>query len=122
MRQTVGKYLCRRIICYAITAKLYHLQIMAFKKRNSSEIKIDEGSHIAETSIITRFLNALYAIVLGTVLVQGFYLFTGSGSVVVLFDNILFLSFLAVCSIFGWIAGDSFIAWLKDEISVWKFW
>jgi len=48
--------------------------------------------------------------------------FTGSGSVIVLYNNILFLAFLGVFSIFGWIAGDSFIVWLKDEIGNWKFW
>ncbi|TVR27276.1 MAG: hypothetical protein EA390_14030 [Balneolaceae bacterium] len=72
--------------------------------------------------VISRFLNALYAVVLGIVLVQVFYFFTGSGSVVVLYDNILFLAFLGVCSILGWIVGDSFIVWLKDEIGNWKFW
>lgn len=100
---------------------------MAPKRRNSSEIKIDESSHVAETPMIKRFLNALCAIVLAVVLVQVFYFFIGSKSVgvlsvVVLFDNVLFLSFLGLCSILGWFAGDSFIAWLKDEISVWRFW
>ena len=48
--------------------------------------------------------------------------FTGSGSVVVLFDNTFFLAFLGTCSILGWIVGDNFIVWLKDEIGNWKFW
>jgi len=95
---------------------------MAARKRNHSEIKIDESSMVAETSIGSRFLNALYAIILGIVLVQAFHFFTGRftgpGSVVLLYNNVLFLSFLAVCSILGWIAGDNFIAWLKNEISV----
>ena len=95
---------------------------MASRKRNHSDLKIDESSLVAETSILSRFLNALYAIVLGIVLVQVFYFFTGSGSVVVLFNNLFFLAFLVVCSILGWIVGDNFIVWLKDEIGNWKFW
>ena len=95
---------------------------MAANKMNRSEINIDESSMVAETSIISRFLNALYAIVLGIVLVQVFYFFTGSESVVVLFDNTFFLAFLGTCSILGWIVGDNFIVWLKDEIGNWKFW
>ncbi|MDZ7756500.1 hypothetical protein [Rhodohalobacter sp.] len=95
---------------------------MAANKMNRSEINIDESSLVAETSIISRFLNALYAIVLGIVLVQVFYFFTGSGSVIVLYNNILFLTFLGVCSILGWIVGDNFIVWLNDEIGNWKFW
>lgn len=95
---------------------------MASRKGNHSELKIDESSLVAETSIFSRFLNALYAIVLGIVLIQVFYFFTGSGSVVALFNNVFFLAFLGVCSILGWIVGDSFIVWLKDEIGNWKFW
>jgi len=100
---------------------------MAVKKRNRSEIKIDESSLVPETSIVSRFLNALYAIVVGIVLVQVYYFFIGSKSlnvfsVVLLFDNIFFLTFLGVCSILGWIVGDNFIVWLKNEIGNWKFW
>lgn len=95
---------------------------MASRKGNHSELKIDESSLVAETSIVSRLLNALYAIVLGIVLVQVFYFFTGSGSVVVLFTNVFFLAFLGVCAILGWIVGDNFIVWLKDEIGNWKFW
>lgn len=100
---------------------------MAFRKGNHSELKIDENSMVAETSIVSRFLNACYAIVLGIVLVQVFYVFIGSKtlsvfSVVLLFDNILFLAFLVVCAVLGWIVGDNFIVWLKDEIGNWKFW
>lgn len=95
---------------------------MVSGKRNHSEFKIDESSLVAETSIVSRFLNALYAVVLGIVLVQAFYFFTGSGSVVVLFNNVFFLAFLGVCAILGWIVGDNFIVWLKDEIVNWKFW
>jgi hypothetical protein len=100
---------------------------MATKKRNHSELKIDESSMAAETSMISRFLNALYAIVLGIVLIQVYHLFIGIKSlnvfsVVLLFDNIFFLAYLGACSILGWIAGDSFIVWLKEEIGNWKFW
>ena len=100
---------------------------MAFRKGNHSELKIDENSMVAETSIVSRFLNACYAIVLGIVLVQVFYVFIGSKtlsvfSVVLLFDNILFLAFLVVCAVLGWIVSDNFIVWLKDEIGNWKFW
>ncbi len=91
-------------------------------KRDNSKTDIDKSSLVAENSVISRFLNALYAIVLGIVLVQVFYFFTGSGTVVVLYDNILFFAFLGICSILGWIVGDSFIVWLKDEIGNWKFW
>jgi hypothetical protein len=95
---------------------------MAANNRKRSEIKIDESSLVAETSIFSRFLNALYAVVLGIVLVQVYYFFTGAGSVVVLFDSLFFLGYLGVCAILGWIVGENFIAWLKDEIGNWKFW
>lgn len=95
---------------------------MASGNRDRSEIKIDESSLKAEPSISAKFLNALYALILGIVLVQVYYFATHSGSVIFLFDNILFLSFLAVCAILGWIAGDNFIAWIKNEIGNWKFW
>lgn len=100
---------------------------MTSRRRTHSELKIDENSMVAETSIVSRFLNACYAIVLGIVLVQVFYVFIGSKtlsvfSVVLLFDNILFLAFLVVCAVLGWIVGDNFIVWLKDEIGNWKFW
>lgn len=100
---------------------------MAIKKREHSEIKIDESSLVPETSMVSRFLNALYAIVLGVVLIQIYHFFIGLKSlnifsVVLLFDNIFFLTFLGVCSILGWIVGDNFIGWLKNEIENWKFW
>ncbi|MFO7800359.1 hypothetical protein [Rhodohalobacter sp.] len=95
---------------------------MVANKGNRSDIKINENSMVAEITMVSRLLTALYAIVLGIVLVQVFYFFTGSGSVVVLFNNVLFLTFLGVCSILGWIVGDNFIFWLKDEIGNWKFW
>ena len=100
---------------------------MTSRRRTHSELKIDENSMVAETSIVSRFLNAFYAIVLGIVLVQVFYLFIGSKtlsvfSVVLLFDNILFLAFLGVCGVLGWIVGDNFLVWLKDELGNWKFW
>jgi hypothetical protein len=77
---------------------------------------------VYEPSIGSRIFYSIYAIVLGIVLVQVFYFFTGSGSVVVLFNNIFFLAYLGVCSILGWIVGNNFIVWLKDEIGNWKFW
>jgi len=100
---------------------------MANKQRTRSEIKIDESSLVPETSIASRFLNALYAIVLGIVLIQVYHLFIGIKSlnvfsVALLFDNIFFLTFLGVCSFLGWFVGDSFIGWLKGEIENWKFW
>lgn len=95
---------------------------MVANKGNRSDIKINENSMVAEITMVSRLLTALYATVLGIVLVQVFYFFTGSGSVVVLFNNIFFLVFLGVCAILGWIVGDNFIVWLKDEIGNWRFW
>ncbi|MDI6402328.1 hypothetical protein QLX67_09990 [Balneolaceae bacterium ANBcel3] len=95
---------------------------MTYRKGNYSELKIDENSMVAEPSIVSRFLNALYAVVLGAVLVQVFFLYGYARSVVLLYDNIFFLAFLGVCAILGWILGRNFIVWLKSQIENWRLW
>ncbi|PWN07185.1 hypothetical protein DDZ15_05130 [Rhodohalobacter mucosus] len=98
-----------------------YLQYMVPNKKNRSEINIDEDSLTDEPSIAHRFFYSVYAIILGIVLVQViFFIFNPTGSVILLFDNILFLAFLAVCAILGWFSGVNFIARLKNEIG--KFW
>ena len=94
---------------------------MAPKNKDRSGINIDENSLSYEPSLATRFFYSIYAIILGIVLVQVIYfIFSRTGSVILLFDNILFLVFLTVCAILGWFTGENIIVRLKNEIG--KFW
>lgn len=72
-----------------------------------------------ETSIPSRLLNVLYAVVLGIILVQAFYFMFRGGSVVLLFDDIFFRIFIGVCAVLGWFFGENVISRLKDEIRNW---
>jgi hypothetical protein len=72
--------------------------------------------------MINRLLSAGFALILGIVLAQVFYFFTGSGSIIGLFGSVFFLIFLAICAVLGAIFGEKFTAWLMDEISYWRFW
>jgi hypothetical protein len=96
---------------------------------NDSNLKIDESKLTPTSSIFQKLKNALVAIILGAVLVQMF-LFYGSvksgsfapASVIIYFDSIYFISYLALCGIMGWLGGQDFLNWLKIRMEVWKFW
>lgn len=92
-------------------------------------MKIDESKHIAAPSFVQRLKDALFAIILGAILVQTYFFYgavkSGSfvpASIVTYFDSYFFHGYLAICGILGWISGRNFIDWLNVEISEWKFW
>ena len=89
------------------------------------DLNIDESSHKSIPSMGKRLWNAFFAIVLGIVLVQMIFWVYGihlGSSVLLLFDNPLFLLFLGGCGVFGWLSGQRFHGWLYKEIGFWKFW
>lgn len=95
----------------------------------NSGINIDESKHKEELSLLQRLRNAFLGILLGGVLVQ-IYFFYGSArsgsfvptSIVIFYDNLIFIGYLIVCGILGWFAGENFLDWLKVKIDSWKFW
>lgn len=95
-----------------------------------NDLQIDETAHVPEPSAFQRVKHALYAVVLGIVLVQMYYFWisfqTGNlgttFSVVLLADSPYFLGFLAVCALMGWLRGPRFHEWLTLKMSHLKFW
>lgn len=96
---------------------------------SNSNIEIDESKLKPEPGILQKLRNAVTAIVFGAVLVQVF-LFYGAArsgsftpaSVLIYFDSYIFLGYLGVCGVLGWIAGQDFLHWLKAKMDFWKFW
>lgn len=96
---------------------------------SDSNLKIDESKLTPAPSIFQKIKNVLIAIILGGLLVQMF-LFYGSvksgsfapSSIIIYFDSIYFMGYLALCGIMGGIAGQDFLDWLKVKIDSWKFW
>jgi len=96
---------------------------------NDSDPKINEHKLTPATSLFGKVKNVFIAIILGAVLVQVF-LFYGSvksgsfipASIIIYFDSIYFIGYLAICGIMGWIAGQDFLDWLKVKFGSWKFW
>jgi len=96
---------------------------------NDSSPKINEDELTPSLSVFKKLKNVLIAIILGAVLVQVFlfYGFVKSGSftpasIIIYFDSIYFIGYLAICGIIGWVAGQDFLNWLKVKIGSWKFW
>ena len=102
------------------------------------EIRIDESTQQVVPSSQERAVHALTSIFLGFVLVQiiGFWMFPGAGlgglymfsaahsMVGFVWDltNVLIITFLAICGVFGWFRGQYFTDRLKGYINWWKFW
>lgn len=103
---------------------------MIKKRGPSSEINIDEASHVRIRTFRQKLRDALVAIAMGVLLVQMYFFWSafqtgyfGMGvSVVVLYDNFYFLVYLGLCGIFGWMKGQRFIDWLNVKTGYWKFW
>lgn len=96
---------------------------------NKPNIEIDENNLVTAPSILQKLKNAVAAIILGAVFVQ-MYFFYGAvkggsfapGSIILYFDSIYFMGYLALCGVLGWFAGQDFLDWLKVKIGYWKFW
>lgn len=102
---------------------------MSKKRSTDSDIKIDESKHAAAPGFAQRLKDAVFAILLGAILVQVYFFYgavkSGSfipTSIVIYFDSVYFIGYLALCGILGWISGRNFIDWLNMRISEWKFW
>ncbi|MGD8426024.1 MAG: hypothetical protein PVH63_00270 [Balneolaceae bacterium] len=103
-----------------------------------NELHIDESTHQPVPSVQERLTHALVAVLLGFLLVNiisfwmfpgigisGLYLFSSAHSLVNFISsltNIVILTFLAICGVFGWFHGKYYTDRLKGLIEWWKFW
>lgn len=81
-----------------------------------SEIEIDESKHKPERTFLQKLRDLFIGMVFGALIVQVLLFWVSSRSIVLLFDRPLFLIFLAVCGIFGWMYGNNFTDWLRAKI------
>lgn len=103
-----------------------------------TDIEIDESFHEEVPSLFDRLKSALVAMALGFALFQliGFWMFPGLGFHFTLvplsgwepfnylssFVNIMAVTFLALCGVFGWFGGTYVTDRLKGYFNFWKFW
>lgn len=102
------------------------------------DIQIDEHAHKCVPTTAERLKHSLIAVGLGFLLINiiGFWMFPGIGvggfylissthslaSVVGEMTNILILTILAICAVYGWFRGRHFTDQLKSYIEAWRFW
>jgi len=93
------------------------------------DIKIDESKHKEIPGIWDRTKTAILSVILAATLVQVFYFWgffkgysLGPGSVFFDFNNPIFLAYLGICGILGWLRGNVFTEMLNKELANWKFW
>lgn len=101
-------------------------------------IKIDESTHERVPHPVERLKHAGLAILLGFLLINiigfwmfpgpgifGFHLFSSAHSLVGFvgeISNVVIVSVLAICGLYGWFRGKYFTDRLKGYIEWWKFW
>lgn len=96
---------------------------------SNSNLEIDESNLVTAPTLFQRLKNAVYAIILGAILFQ-LYFFYGAAqsgsffptSIIIYFDSLYFLGYLAICGVLGWYNGQSFLDWVKVKMDFWKFW
>lgn len=91
-----------------------------------SQILIDESKHKPERTFLQKLRDLFIGMVFGALIVQLvlFWVPTrwlSARSIFLLFDSPLFLVYLAVCGIFGWVYGSNFTDWLSAKIIDWWF-
>lgn len=92
-------------------------------KRNELNIKVDENNLEEDPSILQRFRNSIYAIFMGAIFAQVMLFAFRMGSLVIWYDNLIFISYLVVCAIMGWVVGERFIDYLsKKSDNWWDIW
>lgn len=105
---------------------------------SKNDLRIKENTHQPVPTFAERTKHALLALLFGFLLINmvafwmfpgvglgGFYLFSSAHSMVAFIGNItniIVITLLAICGIFGWFRGKYFTDRLKGYISFWKFW
>jgi len=87
-------------------------------------IHIDEDQLKPERSFLQKLRDFLFAMVFGALIVQivlFWYPFRQPRSIFFLFDSPLFLFYLLVCGILGWVYGRNFTDLLRTKIIDWWF-
>lgn len=95
--------------------------------RDKFEIEIDESELRVVPGFFQRLRNAIIAVGMGIVFAQVMlFAFRFYGSVISWWNNIIFISYLIICAIMGWILGDKFSLTLREKIGdwwdLWNFW
>lgn len=89
------------------------------KRPNDLNIVVDESNMVEDPTFLQRFRNSIYAIFMGAIFAQVMFFAFGMGSLVIWYDNLIFISYLVVCSIMGWVAGERFIDYLSKKSDDW---
>ncbi|PAU95791.1 hypothetical protein CK503_01650 [Aliifodinibius salipaludis] len=101
-------------------------------------LHIDKRTHERVPSLGERIIHALLSAFLGFLLLNiiifwmfpgagigALYMFAGYhkvGTIASEMTTVLIYTVLALCFVFGWFRGKSFIHRLKDYIKYWRFW
>lgn len=101
-------------------------------------IEIDESTHERVPKPTERLKHAGLAMLLGFILINivGFWMFPGPGiygfhlfatahslvGFVAKMTNIIIITILAICGVYGWFRGIYFTDRIKGYIEWWKFW
>ena len=89
------------------------------KSKSNSEIIIDEDTHREAPSLFTRIKNGLISVFLGAIFAQVMLWVLSPISIVLLFDEPLFIMYLAACGVIGFIVGEKFIQTLGLKSTDW---
>jgi hypothetical protein len=98
---------------------------MSKRRRIDLDVIIDESTHTPVPTYFKRFKNAILAVFMGILFAQVILFAFMYGSIVLYWDNPLFILHLIFCAIMGWIAGEKFIQTLSiksEEWWIWNFW
>ena len=91
-------------------------------KRKTADNPTGTGEEFRRSNNI-RFLrrckNTLLAVGLGVLLAQVVFFVINLGSVIIWYDSILFIGYLVICGVMGFVAGDRFIERLRIYIDDW---
>lgn len=86
---------------------------------DNSDIFIDESKHVTDPGSLQRLRNSLYAIAMGIIFAQVMLFAFKMGSIILWYDNVIFISFLIICAILGWVVGEKFIQTLSNKSDDW---
>lgn len=105
---------------------------------SDQELKIDTSNHKRIPSTGERLTHVLLSVFFSFALIQliGFWMFPGVGigglymfssahstvGFIADLSNIVMISFMTICGIFGWFQGQHFTDLLKSYLKWWKFW
>ena len=91
-----------------------------------SKIVIDESKHRKVPNFFQRLKHAVLAIMAGALFAQVVLFPFGFGSIILWYDSLLFIAYLAVCGILGAMYGEEFIFTVNKETGLfwdpWNYW